>query len=270
MEVRRAFCLESVDGSARAQGDGQGTACGNLMRGIYRDGLCLTDMTRAEVNQKAWITRRTNEAKVAGTFPEERMEERNYKYPSNPRIDDAIKEAYRLFRECNDRTAIGNPASRIGWPRHRINKRARAIGLSRTKEARWAPTEEWILNRWGHLVDAAIQTKLKKAGYHRSLTAVHLKVRRLRIKQNLYGYSANQLAEAFGIDRHKIAAWIARGALPAERRGTARTSAQGGDMYWIRRDDVRAFILKYPEEIELAKVEKIWFLDLLTNGEVAK
>src|ERR1700677_863728 len=43
--------------------------------------------------KKAWVTRRANEAKVASTFPEERMEERNRKYPSNPRIDDAIREA---------------------------------------------------------------------------------------------------------------------------------------------------------------------------------
>jgi hypothetical protein len=227
-------------------------------------------LTLAEVSKKAWVTRRANEAKLAGQFPLERMEERNYKYPSNPRIDAAIEEAYRQFREFNNRTAIGSLARKLGWPRHRVNKRARALGLARTKETRWSTTEEWILHRWGHLVDAAIQTKLKKAGYSRSLTAIHLKVKRLRIKQNLEGYSANQLAEAFGIDRHKIAAWIKLGALAAERRGTARTELQGGDMYWIRRDDVRAFVLRYPEEIELAKVEKFWFLDLIAGGEVAK
>jgi hypothetical protein len=149
-----------------------------------------------------------------------------------------------------------------------VNRRARAIGLAHTKEAYWSQTEEWVLQRWGHLTDAAIRTKLEKAGYKRSLTAVNLKVRRLRIKQNLDGYSANRLAEAFGIDRHIIARWIRLGYLRAERRGTARTEAQGGDMYWIRRDDVRTFILGNPEEVDLAKVEKIWFLDLITNGNL--
>jgi hypothetical protein len=226
-------------------------------------------MTRAEVMKKAWATRRANEERRSlGPHDEDRIAVRSHKYPPNPRIDEAIKEAYRLFRECNDRRAIGIVARRIGWPKHQVNRRALALGLSRSKERSWSSEEEAVVQRFGHLTDLALQRKLGERGYHRTLTAVHLKVKRLRIKPNLEGYSANQLAEAFGIDRHKIAAWIKTGALPAERRGTDRTEAQGGDMYWIRRDDVRPFILRYPGEIELAKVEKFWFLDVLTNGEI--
>jgi hypothetical protein len=228
-------------------------------------------MTRAEVMKKAWITRRANEERLAlAPHDEERVAIRSHKYPSNPRIDDAIQEAYRLFRQFNNRAAISNLAKRISWPRWQVIKRARALGLSRTKEPHWSGEEESILQRWGHLTDHAIQTKLKRRGFLRSLTAVHLKVKRLRIKQNLDGYSATQLSKAFGIDGHKVTAWIKSGALPAERRGTERTQAQGGDTYWIRRDDVKPFILRYPEEIDLAKVEKFWFLDILTDGKVGQ
>jgi hypothetical protein len=52
------------------------------------------------------------------------------------------------------------------------------------------------------------------------------------------------------------------------RRGTARTGVQGGDMWWISRRQVKSFILRAPEEIDLARVEKIWFLDLLTGGKL--
>jgi hypothetical protein len=43
---------------------------------------------------------------------------------------------------------------------------------------------------------------------------------------------------------------------------------QNGDIYLIREKDVRRFILEHPTEIDLRKVDRLWFLDLLTNGLV--
>jgi hypothetical protein len=56
--------------------------------------------------------------------------------------------------------------------------------------------------------------------------------------------------------------------LHATRRGTDRTEAQGGDSYWITHKAVRDFVLRCPDEIDLAKVEKMWFLDLVTAGRL--
>ena len=56
--------------------------------------------------------------------------------------------------------------------------------------------------------------------------------------------------------------------LRATRRGTERTERQGGDTYWIAHKAVHAFVLTYPDEIDLRKVEKWWFLDLLTAGRI--
>jgi hypothetical protein len=36
----------------------------------------------------------------------------------------------------------------------------------------------------------------------------------------------------------------------------------------IREKDVRRFILQHPTEIDLRKVDQLWFLDLITNGLV--
>jgi hypothetical protein len=33
---------------------------------------------------------------------------------------------------------------------------------------------------------------------------------------------------------------------------------------------VRRFVMQAPEEIDLARVEKFWFLDLLTNGKICR
>src|ERR1035438_3220876 len=78
----------------------------------------------------------------------------------------------------------------------------------------------------------------------------------------------NSLAQALGIDPHAVTRWIKSGHLKAKFRGTARGPQQNGDSYLIQEKDVRRFILENPTEIDLRKVDQLWFLDLITNGLV--
>jgi hypothetical protein len=64
--------------------------------------------------------------------------------------------------------------------------------------------------------------------------------------------------------------FIEVGVLPAVRRGTKRTAAQGGDQWLIMHEAVRTFVCQFPEEIDLAKVEKFWFLELVTDGRIRR
>jgi hypothetical protein len=190
------------------------------------------------------------------------------RYEFTPVMDDLVRAAYQRLRVCSDRKAISNCGRRLGVPRWVVLRRGRELGLARTKEKPWSDMEIRLLERWGHLTDAVIQRKLKAAGYSRSVNGIHLKLKRLRIKQNLDGYSAYSLAEAFGVDSHKVGLWIRRNMLRATRRGTDRKESQGGDSYWITHIAVRDFVFRFPEEIELAKVEKLWFLDLVSGGRI--
>jgi hypothetical protein len=56
--------------------------------------------------------------------------------------------------------------------------------------------------------------------------------------------------------------------MKAKFRGTGRTEQQNGDIYFIHQKDVRRFILEHPTDIDLRKVDQLWFLDLITNGLV--
>jgi hypothetical protein len=190
------------------------------------------------------------------------------KYEFTPAMDDLVRAAYQQLRVHSDRKAIRNCGRRLGVPRWAVLRRGRELGLARTKEKPWSEMEVGLLERWGHLTDAVIQRKLAAAGYSRSVNGIHLKLKRLRIRQNLDGYSAYSLAEALGVDSHKIGSWIRRNMLRATRRGTDRKESQGGDSYWITHNAVRDFVLRYPDEIELAKVEKFWFLDLVSGGRI--
>jgi hypothetical protein len=69
-------------------------------------------------------------------------------------------------------------------------------------------------------------------------------------------------------DPHAVTRWIKSGHLKAKFRGTARGPQQNGDSYLIQEKDIRRFVLDHPTDIDLRKVDQLWFLDLLTNGLV--
>ncbi len=192
-----------------------------------------------------------------------------WKYKPDSKLDAAIRDAYRNQR-LGDRHALKRLSQEVGWPPYAIYRRGAELGVTRAKEYPWSAAEEDLLERFGHLTPSGIQRRLAAAGYSRSVAAIQIKLNRNRIKQNLDGYSATRLADAFGVDVHKILSWIRRGLLKAQPRGTDRVAAQGGDIWWISQRNAKRFVLRAPEEIDLARVEKIWFLDLLTSGKLGE
>ena len=190
------------------------------------------------------------------------------KYWFTPAMDEEIRGAYHLFSDHNNRRAIGACARKLRLPRWIITRRAAILGLARIKEPEWSAAEIIVLEQSGHLTSAVIRRKLRAKGFRRSVNAIRLKIARLRIKRNLEGYSARSLARAFGVDCHKVMYWINRRMLDASRRGGARHEPQGVDAYWITHSDVRDFVLTHPDEVDLRRVEKWWFLDLVTDGRI--
>ena len=190
------------------------------------------------------------------------------KYLFTDQIDQLIREIYLSHPGAKTRPGIRVLAKKVGMPHWALKKRARELGLARTKELPWSEPELEILARYAWMSDERIRLKLKAAGYSRTVTGIHLKLRRMQFKHDPSFYSANGLAQALGIDSHTVSRWIRRGPLNAQLRGTERGEQQNGDIYLIRERDVRRFILEYPTEIDLRKVDQLWFLDLITNGLV--
>jgi hypothetical protein len=44
-------------------------------------------------------------------------------------------------------------------------------------------------------------------------------------------------------------------------------AANGGDEYWIHRHDVRAFVVANVAAVDLRKVEKFWFVEMLAGKD---
>ena len=191
---------------------------------------------------------------------------RRRKYLFTDQIDQLIREIYLSHPGAKTRPGIRMLAKKVDIPHWALKKRARELGLARTKELPWSEPELAILARYAWMSDERIRLKLKAAGYSRTVTGIHLKLRRMKFKHDPSFYSANSLAQALGIDSHAVSRWIKRGYLRAQLRGTARGDQQNGDIYLIRERDIRRFIFEHPSEIDLRKVDQLWFLDLLTNG----
>jgi hypothetical protein len=190
------------------------------------------------------------------------------KYVFTNQIDELIRAVYLDRPGAKTRPGIRVLAKKVGIPHWALKKRARELGLARTKEKPWSEPELEILARYAWMSDERIRLKLKAAGYSRTVTGIHLKLRRMKFKHDPGLYSANGLAQALGIDSHAVTRWIRSGHLKVKLRGTARGEKQNGDIYLIREKDVRRFILEHPTEIDLRKVDQLWFLDLVTNGLV--
>jgi hypothetical protein len=188
------------------------------------------------------------------------------KWVVTPEAVDAIRKVYV--------TATGNGEVRevaklVCLPRWKITRYAQSQGwIARTnKEPDWTERELEILWRSAHRSPEVIRKALRRAGYKRSMTGIVLKRKRMHYLKHLEGQSARSLAECFGVEQHCITRWIARGQLKADVRGLHRTPQQGGDHYYIKDKWVRDFVIENVAEIDIRKVDKYWFVDLLAGGK---
>lgn len=123
----------------------------------------------------------------------------------------------------------------------------------------WRPDEEVILSRLsGRLHLEAIGRSLG-----RSENAIVVRMKRLGIRRPLTGlaenfsdcYTKSAAARIFGVDSHKVTAWIQGEKLRASRAPTRST------IWRIREEDIFAFIETNPTEYCPALMQKGVFLD---------
>jgi hypothetical protein len=150
-------------------------------------------------------------------------------------------------------------ARRLKVPRWAVNRRAAALGLSRPKDRPWSPQDEAYLEANLH----RFSTKTLASKLERSPTAVKLKAKRLGLRKYDEGYTASSLAQALGVDPHWVLARIRSGKLRASHRHTERRPQQGGDSWLITDEALVEFLREHPYDIDLRKVDSLWFMDLI-------
>lgn len=193
------------------------------------------------------------------------------RYKADARTAEMIREAYALGAAARKPGEKGKAyvtclAKKLGWPYWALQKEAQRLGVTRIKADDWSEEELEILQRNAHWTPSTIRQRLKSAGYLRSITAISMKRTRLNLFKSHDYMSPFDLAKnCFGVAQDVVARWIKRGWLRAmERKDTER----GDNCYWIKQQWVYDFVVKHPLAFDLRKVDQLWFIDLLTNGNV--
>jgi hypothetical protein len=185
------------------------------------------------------------------------------KYPITLEMHNEIRKIYQNPVR-GERT---NYARKVGIPLWAITKYAMHQGWieKQKKEPNWSVPELKILGRNAHLNPTRIQFKLKQEGFKRTINGIVLKRKAMRLLQNLNGQSAASVADCLGVDIHFVLRAIKGGRLKATRRETHRTDSQGGDIWYIKDRDIKEYVLDHLNEIDVRKVDKYWFVDILTT-----
>lgn len=185
---------------------------------------------------------------------------------TSPQIDLRITQAYP--RATNKRDVL-NLARLLNRPRWWVSKRAAKLGLiePRFKEPVWHKDEIDFIESRGHMNPEVLSRTLRGFGYRRTATAITVKLKRLNIsREDPNHFTARGFSLIMGVDATTVGNWIERGLLTARKRGTARTPQQGGDQWWIHHRDARLFIIDNAGVIDIRKVDKISFIELLAHG----
>lgn len=151
-------------------------------------------------------------------------------------------------------------------PRWWVTKRATKLGLvmPHKKEPPWTAPELALMPTLPlHDVDrcAAI---MREHGFARSPTAIMVKAKRMDLSRRYReAMSATAVAKLLGIDGKTVTREILQGDLIAEKRPTRRLAQQGGDPWTITPANLRRYVLDHLERIDLRKVDKFAFVQIL-------
>jgi hypothetical protein len=187
------------------------------------------------------------------------------KYQFIPEMDREIFHTYSI--NTDNKPRVLNLARKFSMPRWAIYQRALKIGAvtSSHQKKPWSKQEISILKQYARYEPQTIMKKLQKAGYQRSIASIVLKRKRMRLLSNQKGISACLCADFLGVDLHWVLNYIRQGLLKAE---VIRRDREGKANYFIREKELRRFVITNPDHIDLRKVEKYYFIELVANGSV--
>jgi hypothetical protein len=187
------------------------------------------------------------------------------KYIFTPEMDKELLHTYSI--NTDNKPRLINLARKFKMPRWALYQRALKIGAVKSAHQKrpWEDDEVRILEKYARYEPLTIKKRLEKAGYHRSIASIVLKRKRMRLLSNLEGVSACMCAEFLGVDLHWVLNYIRQGLLKAEM---IRQDREGKANYFIREKDLRKFIVNNPDLVDLRKVEKYYFIELVANGGV--
>lgn len=188
-------------------------------------------------------------------------------------VPEGFDEALRVFYQQGNGKKRGECnafADRWKLPRWWVTKRAIKLRLTmpHKKEPPWTAAELKLLEQVPlHDLDRCVKI-FRQNGFARSATAIDVKSVRMRLfKRDTAPLSATSVSKILGVDGKTITREILQGDLKAVKRPSKRLPQQGGDPWAIERPELKRYIVEHLERVDLRKVDKFAFVDVLVNAE---
>ena len=234
------------------------------LRRLYPEGGLAACMAALPTRSAAAIYAQTDRLGVRLKGNKVGMKKGFYSLPTTPQIDDMIRRVYQTKPE---RGSVVECARALGRSIYWVNARATKLGLvaPRFKEGPWSDAEVELLRTNASKTPRTISQIMQRHGFKRTEAAVVVKLKRLRIDrtdENLV--TVDDLADCMGINRSSVDGWIAKGLLPTVEGGGPGIRHKR----LINRSALRRFILDNVALIDIRKVDKHWFVDLIAKGRV--
>jgi len=199
----------------------------------------------------------------------------NYKYNYTPEILEELKKIYMsgqisISNKKGEESALRKFSKRIKIPYVSLCKKAINSGyaLGKSYEIRataWSKEEVKLIIKHRAYSAQTIRKRLLRHGYSRAASAITNKL--LRLKRELDEedeyYSSLKLSECFGVDVGTVINWIEKGFLKAKKANEEVKKSN----HIIYDKDIYKFIKKYPAIFDIRKVDKFWFIDILTSKQ---
>ncbi len=163
-----------------------------------------------------------------------------------------LHERGRVIRELKRQT---------GFPRWYVKRQAQRLGLTMHPDRRpWTPDEMETLDKLLGKVSVATMAKRLK----RTETSVVMKIKALGHSRRVSeGYTIRDLELSLGEDHQKIRRWIENGWLRDGIQGANHRGGNGHDTHRFSDKQILDFVKVHPQEINLGRVDQVWFLDLV-------
>lgn len=187
--------------------------------------------------------------------------------------EDIVRCQYRgTHQSCRD---IADYLNRAGAQppitQFAVQGRVLKLGIGQRENRRWTESEMNWLREWtGRYPPAVIAKKLK-----RGVVSVTVKMKKMGLfRRAKYGwYTKKDVAEMLGVDPKKVSCWMDDGYLKAVPY-QALPQKNGGGQWYIEEKDLRAFLLRYPQELVGRNIDVCQVFDILVpagvNGHQSK
>jgi len=206
------------------------------------------------------------EAKFCPKCRAERRRQAKLKYNWLPQHDAYMRAQYHGGLHQRGRV-IKELMRQTGFPRWYVKRQAQRLGLTMHPDRRpWTAQELETLDKLLGKVSAGTIAKRLK----RTETSVVMKIKAIGHSRRVTeGYTIRDLELCLGEDHRKIQKWIAAGWLRDGARVKRRNDGSNHEIHRFQDKEILEFIKHHPQEINLGKVDQVWFLDLvLLKGSI--